>query len=46
MADKIMTFLENRETIETAGRENKKITEKKYNEETFSQETEEIFLGL
>ncbi len=44
MAEKIMTFLEKPETIESAGRENKKITEKKYNEETFAKETEDFFI--
>ncbi|MCK5106125.1 MAG: glycosyltransferase family 4 protein [Elusimicrobiales bacterium] len=46
MAEKIMNFLDNKETIESAGRENKKITEKKYNLENFERETEEVFLGI
>lgn len=46
LAIKILSFLEKPETIESVGLKNKKITEKKYNEETFSRETEDLFLGI
>jgi len=46
MAEKIMSFLDKPETIESVGINNKKISEKKYNLETFAQETEDAFLGL
>lgn len=45
MAEKIMSFLDNPETIESMGLKNKKIAEKKYNLENFERETEEAFLG-
>ena len=46
LAEKIMAFLDNPETIESVGLKNINTVKKKYNLETFIQETEEIFIKV